>query len=79
MTKSITFDKAYTIGFVLEKIYGFLRIKHEPKMTRFVAEQLAKSHWFSVKKAEKILPYTSKVSTAEGMKRLVAWVHEVGL
>ncbi len=79
VTKSITFDKAYTIGFILEKIYGFLRINQEPKMTRFVAEQLAKSHWFSIKKAQEILPYSPKVSTAEGMKRLVAWVREVGL
>ncbi len=79
VAKSITFDKAYAIGFVLEKVYGLLRKKQEPKMTRFVAEQLAKSHWFSIKKAQGILPYTPKVSTAEGMKRLVAWVREVGL
>ncbi len=79
ITKSITFDKAYKIGFVMEKLYGLLRIKQEPKMTRFVAEQLAKSHWFSIKKAEKILPYTPQVSTAEGVQRVVAWVREVGL
>lgn len=79
VAKSIPFDKAYRIGFVLEKMYGLLRIKQEPKMTRFVAEQLAKSHWFSIKKAEKILPYTPKVSTAEGVKKLVAWVREEGL
>ncbi len=79
VAKSITFDKAFTVGMVLEKIYGFLRIKSEPKMTRFVAEQLAKSHWFSISKAMEVLPYRPKVSTAEGMKRLVAWVHEEGL
>lgn len=79
VAKSITFDKAFNIGLLLEKVYGFLRISKEPKMTRFVAEQLAKSHWFSIKKATEVLPYSPKVSTAEGMRRLVAWVREAGL
>lgn len=79
VTKSITFDRAYALGFVLEKLYGLLRIGREPAMTRFVAEQLAKSHWFSINKAATILPYAPKVSTAEGLQRVAAWVREEGL
>ncbi|MCI5224669.1 MAG: 3-beta hydroxysteroid dehydrogenase, partial [Candidatus Electrothrix sp. AR4] len=56
-----------------------LHIKREPKMTRFLAEQLALSHWFSKKKAETLLGYQEKVSTEEGMDRLIEWLREEGM
>jgi len=40
-------------------------------MTRFLAEQLAKSHCFSIEKAKKELGYNPRISTEEGMKRLL--------
>jgi nucleoside-diphosphate-sugar epimerase len=43
-------------------------------MTRFLAEQLARSHWFSIKKARRDLGYKPRISTAEGLDRLVAWI-----
>ncbi|MCI5128363.1 MAG: 3-beta hydroxysteroid dehydrogenase, partial [Candidatus Electrothrix sp. AUS3] len=50
--------------------------KEEPKMTRFLAEQLAMSHWFSKKKAATLLGYQEKVSTETGMERLIAWLRQ---
>jgi nucleoside-diphosphate-sugar epimerase len=79
VARKISFKTAFRIGNMLEHLYGILRIKNEPKMTRFVAEQMAKSHWFSVEKARDILKWQPEVSTAEGMKRLVAWIREEGL
>ncbi len=58
-------------GLLMEMIYGVLAIEREPKMTRFLAEQLSLSHWFSRKNAEKILGYSDQVSTAEGVEKLV--------
>ncbi|MFH1215357.1 MAG: NAD-dependent epimerase/dehydratase family protein [Pseudomonadota bacterium] len=72
--KQIGFGKAYLLGMFCEKIYALFKIRQEPPMTRFLAEQLAKSHWFSIRNAETDLAYSAQISTAEGMSRLVSWV-----
>jgi len=41
--RSISFKKAYLIGFVMETIFRILHLKSEPPMTRFVAIQMAYS------------------------------------
>lgn len=74
--KRVSFKKAYFAGKLLEKIYLLLRRQDEPPMTRFVAEQLAKSHWFSIDKARSDLGYSPRVSTAEGMEKLVNWLNQ---
>jgi nucleoside-diphosphate-sugar epimerase len=72
--KKISFRGAYGVGTLLEGIYMWFSIEKEPKMTRFLAEQLAKSHWFSIDKARCDLGYTPRVSTTEGLDRLVEWL-----
>lgn len=72
--KQVSFGKAYAAGAVLEGVYRLLGIRTEPLMTKFLAQQLAKSHWFSIDAARRDLGYAPKVSTEEGMKRLVAWL-----
>ena len=64
---------------LLEQGHSILDSEQEPKMTRFLAEQLAMSHWFSKKKAERLLGYQEQVSTEVGMERLVAWLRRKGL
>jgi nucleoside-diphosphate-sugar epimerase len=54
---------AYRLGGVLELLYTAIRAKKEPRMTRFLAEQLAKSHYFSIANARKDLGYEPIVST----------------
>jgi len=61
----------YLAGALLEAVHSSLNLTGEPRMTRFVALQLARSHWFSHAAAENILGYQPVVSTAEGMKRFV--------
>jgi len=68
----VPFPLAYMAGACLELIGTVRGQKEEPKMTRFLAHQLAHSHWFSHRKAEEILGYREKVSTEDGMERLVA-------
>jgi len=71
--KTISFPKAYCAGMILEFAYSVFRIRNEPLMTRFIAQQLAKSHWFSIAAAARDLGYSPTISTSEGMERLVAW------
>jgi len=74
VSKQVSFGKAYMAGMVLEWVYRALALHREPLMTRFLAQQLAKSHWFSIAAARRDLGYEPQVSTEEGMRRLKAWL-----
>ncbi|MCM8526750.1 MAG: NAD-dependent epimerase/dehydratase family protein [Lentisphaeraceae bacterium] len=74
VTKSISYSKAKTVGAILEMIYKIIPLKGEPRMTRFVAAQLAKSHYFSHAKAQKDFGYDPEISNEEGMKRTLEWL-----
>lgn len=71
---SIPKSAAWLIGAVLEFGYKIFGIKQEPPMTRFVAGELATSHWFNISAAKKDLGYVPEVSIKEGLKRLEAWL-----
>jgi len=74
--ESIPFQKAYLMGAFMERVFPLARIKREPCMTRFLAVQLAKSHWFSIENANRDLGYFPKVSTAEGINTILQWVNK---
>jgi nucleoside-diphosphate-sugar epimerase len=67
---------AYGIGWTLEKLYGLLRIKSEPRMTRFIASELSTAHWFDISAARKDFGYNPQVSFDEGMSRLKDWLSD---
>ncbi len=68
--QSISSARAYLVGFVFETMYRILRRPEEPPMTRFVARQLSRSHWYDLTAARKELGYVPRVSVAEGLNRL---------
>ena len=51
-----------------------LRLTGEPPMTRFVAVQLAKDHWFSIDAARRDLGYEPIVSMEDGLRDTVDWL-----
>lgn len=71
---AISHRTAWAIGAAMEFFYRTFRIPGEPQMTRFLADAVAKSHWFDIRAAKKDLGYTPKVSTAEGLRRLEDWL-----
>lgn len=74
--KSVSFKSAWRAGAVCEAVYRLLRLSGEPPMTRFLAAQLATSHWFDISAARRDLGYAPRVSTAEGMRRLGKWLRK---
>jgi len=76
--RKISPEAAYRIGAVLEWVYRTFNLRGEPKMTRFVARELATSHWFDISAAKRDLGYTAEVSIDEGMRRLKTWLAESG-
>ena len=71
--RSVSFEMATLLGTLLEGIYGLLRVKTEPPMTRFLAAQLATSHYFNISRARRDFGYNPVVSLEEGMDRLVEY------
>lgn len=72
--KEISLQRAFLAGRFLEFLYGCLQKQQEPKMTKFLAEQLALSHWFDKGKAKNMLGYEEQVTTSEGMVALLKWL-----
>ncbi|KAA1257929.1 3 beta-hydroxysteroid dehydrogenase/Delta 5--_4-isomerase [Rubripirellula obstinata] len=68
--KKISFSAAFRLGSVLEAAYRITGRKSEPPMTRFVAAQLAKDHYFDISAAKERLGYRVRVSMAEGLDQL---------
>jgi nucleoside-diphosphate-sugar epimerase len=70
--KTIPFGVAYAVGVVCEGLWHALPLKGEPPMTRFLAEQLATTHWYSMEPARRDFGYVPKVTVADGLERLRA-------
>ncbi len=71
LTKKISFKLAYSIGFLIEmmlKVIGKYDI--HPPMTRFVALQLGKSHYYDHKNLERDLGFIPRYSVSEGLDKL---------
>lgn len=71
VTRSISLANARRVGGAMELIWSMLRLKGEPPMTRFVASELAKDHWFDITAAKRDLNYQPRISMAEGMRLLL--------
>lgn len=70
LNKKISFRMAWRAGRILEHAHRTLRISSEPRMTRFLAAQLATSHYFDISAARRDFGYKPQISTEEGMRRL---------
>ncbi len=73
--KTIPFRAAYALGAACEALWTLLPLRGDPPMTRFLAEQLGTSHWYSMAPAARDFGYVPKVSMAEGLERLRRTLH----
>jgi nucleoside-diphosphate-sugar epimerase len=62
VTDKVSHPTAYKAGAVLEFIWRALHLRGEPPMTRFVAENLATSHWFNMDAARRDLGYQPQLT-----------------
>ncbi len=68
----IPLSAASAIGAACEAAWRVLRLRGEPPMTRFVATELARDHWFDITSARRDLGYVPRISMAEATAELVA-------
>ena len=72
VTRKISLRTASTLGAFCETAWRLFPLRGEPPMTRFIAAELAKDHWFDLTAARRDLGYTPRISMAAGTAELVA-------
>jgi len=70
--RSLPFPLAHAIGAACEGLWTVLPLRGEPPLTRFLAEQLATTHWYDMGPATRDFGYVPRVTIAEGLRRLAA-------
>ncbi|MBU0717784.1 MAG: NAD-dependent epimerase/dehydratase family protein [Planctomycetes bacterium] len=71
VNRRVSFRKAYTAGAACEAVYRVLGVNQEPPMSRFLASQLAHSHYFDISAAKHDIGYIPRVSVSEGLVRMI--------
>lgn len=69
--QKVPFKAAYLAGAMMEKTWKLLNRGGEPPMTRFIASQLATSHWYDMEPAKRDFGYEPRVSMSEGLENLL--------
>jgi nucleoside-diphosphate-sugar epimerase len=70
VTRRVPLWAASLVGAACEAAWGVLHLRGEPAMTRFVAAELAKDHWFDGSAAARDLRYAPRISMERGMAEL---------
>jgi nucleoside-diphosphate-sugar epimerase len=71
--RKISLPLARTIGGLLEFAYRILRLKGEPRLTRFLANELALSHYYDISRARQDFGYKPQFSLEEAVNRTVEY------
>ena len=74
VTRTVSHGLARFVGAGSELVYGLLGLESEPRMTRFLADELATAHWFDISAAKRDLEWKPRVSIEEGLERLGEWL-----
>lgn len=69
--RGISASAAYRVGALCEVVWRSLPLSGEPPMTRFVAQQLALEHTYSLEPARRDFGYTERVSLADATERTI--------
>ncbi len=72
--KQISLSTARVIGSVFEFGYKLFSLKGDPRMTRFLASELAKDHYYYVGKAKTELEYRPQYSMEEALDKTLPYL-----
>ena len=76
VSRGVPYRFGWCLGATLELVHTLVPALGEPRMTRFVAAQLAKSHFFSHENACIDFGYEPIVDRETGMELLIRWLRE---
>jgi len=74
--RKVSLRAARGIGAAFELLYRTLPLPGEPRLTRFLASELALSHYYNISRAKQDFGYSPQYSMAEAMEITLAWLSE---
>lgn len=79
VTRKLPLPLVYGLGGLCESFWKILRRTDDPPMSRFVAVELAKDHYFDIRAAREDLGYDPKTGMTEALQKTVADLRQRGL
>lgn len=74
--RNISLSTARTIGTVMELAYRILPLQGEPRMTKFLASELAMSHYYDISRAKKDFGYQPQYTMDSALEKTLPWLRE---
>lgn len=74
MTRAMSLTTARTIGAVMEFAWRNLRLSGEPRMTRFLASELALDHYYDISRAKRDFGYAPQFSMDAALERTLPFL-----
>ena len=71
ITRRVSLPLAYGMGGLCESLWKILGRKDDPPMTRFVAVELAKDHYFDISAARRDLGYDPQTGMADALQQTI--------
>jgi len=75
--RQLSLSAARTLGAAMELVYRRLPIPGEPRLTRFLASELALSHHYDISRARRDLGYQPQFSTAQALEKTLPFLHDL--
>lgn len=69
---------ARAVGGLMEMTYRTLPLRGEPRLTRFLASELAMSHYYDIRRAKNDLGYKPRYTMAQALDETIPWLLEQG-
>ncbi|MGM1059032.1 NAD-dependent epimerase/dehydratase family protein [Saccharothrix sp. Mg75] len=69
---------AYAVGGIMELLWKLAGSRSGPPLTRFLAAELATSHWFDITAAKDELGFAPEISTRQGLALLECFLRSTG-
>ncbi len=74
--RNISLGTARAIGALMECAYRWLHLQGEPRMTKFLASELAMSHYYDISRAKKDFDYQPQFTMDTALEKTLPWLQE---